>query len=61
LPVVAFAALAWSLHRATRNQRLPATSGYPRPAVTRDQRLPAGADQAGLVGKDDRLDAVAQA
>jgi hypothetical protein len=44
LPVVAFAALAWSLHRATRGQRLPA-----------------GADQAGLVGKDDRLDAVAQA
>jgi hypothetical protein len=44
LPVVVFAALAWSLHRATG-----------------DQRLPSGADQSGLIGKDDRLDAVAQA
>jgi hypothetical protein len=44
LPVIAFAALAWSLHRATRSQRLPA-----------------GADKPGLVGQDDRLDAVAQA
>ncbi|HUN38375.1 MAG TPA: hypothetical protein VMU95_40815 [Trebonia sp.] len=44
LPLIVFAALAWSLHRATRGQRLAA-----------------GADQPGLVGQDDRLDAVAQA
>jgi len=44
LPVIVFIALGWTLHRATRGQRLAA-----------------GADQAGLVGQDDRLDAVAQA